>query len=675
MGKEEVKSLETLDLLDFSGGLNSNPLSADVAENEWTSLNNIVYYNGSLQVIPGFIRDSFQIGGSDSTTSITGIYDYQQRDSTQYLVVTTADNIYYKNTVTNQPTSIKGSLTVTDVQHSMITWNDRLLGTDGANKIWTWDGSGNAVTLTSLCSTDVPPASAKSISTFNDRAVLLNYIDTRGNSHPCRAAFSDIDNPLAWSELNQYWELETDDSQEIVTGKQLGEKFIIYKTNSIGYVTGYGTQSWTVNRAWRTSVGCVAGSTVQTSYLEQEGTLIEVHIFLSPEGLKALDESGTIYSLPLPKENKDYPCSEYFDTLDKANLKYAVSTFYRKRNWYLSFYRASGSSSNDHGCIYISQSNSLWTLSDITANAAAQVYNSTTGEYEVYIGSEDGILYRLSETTKGIESTTELIANGSMETGTGPTSWTDYSTPTTSERSSTVAFQGTYSNKLITNAINEGTYQAITTEVGKRYRVYAYAYVAASSDCILIKADSDASNVVTGTALTTATTWTRLTLTFTATSTTTHIIVKSYSEAASTIYLDDVSCRCIETDSYAVSKYYDLGSEQIVKFLRSFVPSCSATDSGGITFTLEYDKGPSTSTSDILTLTSKVIDWTAAINWLTAIDWTSYEELTYLLEDLTKESFRTIRYKISNNTGNSDFKYNKLLLTIKLLQKRWFNAA
>jgi len=659
----------------MSGGLNSTELSSQIKDNEWADLNNAIYYDGSLQMVPGFIRDSFQIGGSGSTTNITGIYDYQQRDSTQYLIIATEDALYYKDTSTNQPSAITGTLTFSDLQVSFITWNDRLFGTDGTNLPWSWSGSSNAVTLTSLCGTDVPPDSAKYFATFNDRALLLNYVDTSGNYRPTGVMYSEIDDPLDWDETYRNWEFETDDAQEITGGMQLGEKFIVFKNNSIGYVTGYGKSSWTVNRLWRGGVGCVSGFTPRSGYITQAGRLVEILIFLSPEGLKGIDEGGSIYHLPIPAEQEDYKCYEYFDSLDIANLKYAVGVFYRKRNWYLSFYRGSGSSINDYGSIFNYTTNSLWPLQDIVANAAAEVFNSTTGEHEIYIGTHQGIIYRLSETTKGIESVTELVSNGSMETGVGPTSWTDHGTPATSERSNTVAFQGTYSNKIITNALAEGTYQDVTTVVGSRYRVYAYGYVAASSDLIVEKTDTDGTNATTGTSVTTATTWTQMTLTFTATATTSRIIFRNVADTTSTFYIDDVSVRCIEVDSYGISKYYDFGSEHDMKFLREFIPFCTATDSGGLTFTITYDKGQGSSTVDTLTLTSGQIDWSDSINWASDINWASYEELHNDLSNLSFEQFRTLRYKIENNTGSSDYQYNKCFMDVKVLGRRWFHGS
>jgi hypothetical protein len=673
MGKETTE-IQPLEILDMSGGLNSNDLSSQIKDNEWAELNNAIYYDGSFQMIPGFVRDSFQIGGSGSSTNITGIYDYQQRDTTQYLIITTEDNIYYKD-ANNQPASIKGTLTVTDNPQSLITWNDRLLGTDYANAPWTWDGTGNAVTLASLCGVDLPPAQAKYFGTFNDRAVLLNYVDNSGEHWPTKVAFSEIDNPLKWDLSLWTWELETDDAQQITGGRQLGEKYIVFKTNGIGYVTGYGKSSWTVNRSWKNGVGCVSGYTVKSGYLTVQSSLIEVIIFLSQEGYKAIDESGTVYNLPMMAENEDYKCYEYFDTLDKSNLNLAVGVFYRKRNWYFGFYRGSSSSTNDHGSIYNYSTNSLWPLKDITASAAAEVYNSTTGEHEVYIGSADGIIYRLSETTKGIESTTELITNGNMETGVGPTSWTDHGSPTTSERSNTVAFQGTYSNKIITDALDEGTYQDITTVIGSRYRIYAYGYVAASSDLIVEKEDTDGTNATTGTVVSTATTWTQMTLTFTATSTTSRIIFRNNSDATSTFYIDDASVRLIEVDSYGVSKYYDFGSEHDMKYLREFVPFVTATDTGGITFTITYDKGAGITTTDTLTLTSNQINWAVALDWDIDIDWDSFEELHDDLASLTFDQFRTLSYKVENNTGCTNYQYNKCFIDVKALGRRWYHGS
>lgn len=666
MGKEIV-NIQPLEIVDLSGGLNSNNLSSQIKDNEWASLNNAIWYDGSFRMIPGLERHSCQIGGSGSTKIITGVHDYQLRDTTQYLIVVTNDDVFYWNTATNKMTSIVGALTFTNFRQSFVTFNDRLIGTNGDNAPWTWNATGNADTLANVCTGGLPPLTAKFVSTFNDRAVLMNYVDNGGNSFAARAAFSDLDNVLSWDLTNWYWEFETDDGQEIMGGRQLGEKFLVYRRNSIGYVSGSFKDDWYVNRKWRQGVGCVSGQTIRTGYIFNAGQLVEVHIFLSHEGYKAIDEGGNIYQMPIPSAKEEYKVYEYFDSLAKSGFEEAVGAFYKKRNWYLGFYRGSGASTNESGSIFDYNTNSLWPTQGAVVNACGEVYNDTTKEFDVLVGSNDGIIYKLSETTKGIEATTELITNGSME---ADANWTNYGSPTTNDQSAAQVYQGTWARRCITDAASEGIYQDITTVVGQRYRVYAYTYVTAG-EVYVEKQNTDGTSIATGSS-NSAAAWARVTLTFTATATTSRIIFRNSTTAASTFYVDDASCRCIEVDSYGVSKYYDFGSEHDVKFIREFVPFVTATDTGGLTFTIDYDKGPTVTTTDTLVLTSSAIDWDVDIDWDDDIDWDSYEELAFNLDNMEYDRFRSMRFKVENNIGCSEYQLNKIFIDVISLGRRWY---
>jgi len=683
MGQNEVE-IKTIELSEFSGGLNSNKLSSQVKDNEFADCQNVIWYDGSLQQVPGFVRHSAQIGGSGSTNSINGIFDFQMRDTTNFLMCMSDTTLYYWDVATSKWVAIQGVMgNFSDTLHSVVCVNDRAIGTNFSQEPWVWDGDVTgvpaAVKMSSFANGWTATTRAKYFATFNDRLVAA-HCTILGVELPTAVMYSDRDSPTGWDEAEQYWSFDTDDGTVITGVRQLGEKLLVFKSNSIGYVTGYGDYSYTVARDWKKGVGAVSGHTVSTGYVTAEGVLREVVIFLSQEGLKAIDEGGNIYHLPVPDTGEEYKCYEHFDGLAKGSLNSAVGTFYRKRNWYFSFYRSSGGTYNDWGSIYDYNSNSLWPIKNISANCSAQVYNTTSGEYELFIGTTDGVILRLSESRKGVESLTELITNGSMEaagaadTGTNPTGWTDLGTPTTTEKSTTSPYQGTHCCKVVTDAIDEGIYQDITTVVGERYRIYAYGNTAASSDCIIEKTDTDGTNAVEGTSLAASSGWSQMSVVFTATAILSRISFHSVADLTSTFYIDDASARNIEVDAYGTTKYYDFGDEGEMKFLRELVGFASATDTGGLTITVTYDKGAGTETSDTMSLSSAQLNWATEMDWDIDIDWDSYEELSdsFTADGLTQDSFRTIRFKIENNTGSSNFQFNRLLLAAKLLGRRWF---
>jgi len=131
---------------------------------------------------------------------------------------------------------------------------------------------------------------------------------------------------------------------------------------------------------------------------------------------------------------------------------------------------------------------------------------------------------------------TNLLTNGDME---AVNSWTDRGTPTTNERSNEQAHAGTYSRKIVTDAVHEGAYQDITTEVGKWYEVDGYIYVTAG-DAKIGKEDTDGSDQVL-TSQATLGEWTEFAVVFQATETTSRIFFQSDTTANSTFYVDDMS--------------------------------------------------------------------------------------------------------------------------------------
>ena len=668
--------VQLLKLEDFSGGLNSNELSSQIKDNEGEPRNTI-WYDGSLQLIPGSVRFEDQVVGSDAGTAIRGLHQHTERDGTNYLIIATASGLFSYNITTRARTDIEGSLSLSDHLHSFATFNDKLVGTNYTDEVYVWSGTGNAGLLSSETGSGWAVGDqAMFIAAFNSRLCYINC-QIGGAALPASVIFSDIDKVYPTSTSAQEWNFDGDDGDVCMGGAQLGEKLIIFLKNRIGYVAGYGTQSFTVNRNWRQGVGCVSGYSIENSYLNVGGKLVEVIIFLSQEGYRAIDESGTIYLLPVPESKEEYKCFEYFDGLDLANVDTAVGCFYRKRNWYYGFFRASGSSSNDIGAIYDHNTNSLWPLNGIDATCCCQYLDADSGEWKVMIGSSDGFIYMMSETTKGIDDSTELLTNGDFEDDsdgdTTPTSWTKYGTTATFETDDddTISpYNGTKQLKIVTDAVAEGAYQDITTVIGAKYRVVAYIYPT-TGECQIGKEDTDTTNATTGTNANTLNAWTKATVSFTATATTSRITFKSVTTAASTYYIDDVAARLIDVDAYFISKYYDFGDEHAMKLLREFDIFASATDTGGITCTLTYDKGLGSSTSDTITLTTGAWDWTTTLDWTAELSWVGYEELTEDLDSIDEKAFRTLKFKIETNPACLDMKFNRVYIPVLSLNKRF----
>lgn len=665
MGKEQVKILP-LDILDMSGGLNSNPLSTKITDNEFIDAKNVVWKDEAIGKIPGFSLHSFQIDGSGSTKRVTGIYDFQKRDGVKYLIAVTEDDLL--NFTSSPTTSIKGALTFSNALQQFSVFNDRLIGTNYTDDIWTWNSVGNAVTLASLCGANLPPAKAKYVATFNSRVCFGNYIDNVGAYRPTAVAFCALDNSLFYDLTNQTWEFETDDSQQITGMRQLKDKFVVYKNNSIGIVTGAGTQSWNVQRAFVKGVGCVSGYTLTTGFLPFDGSLLEVHIFLSQDGFKAFDGTN-VYDLPISKTNEDYKCGEYFDSLNKLYFSNAVGEFYRKRNWFFCFYANGGSITNDVGAIYNYRSNSLWPLEGFDVSCTSTVYNNSTKEYDLLIGTNDGRILKLSESDHSIDGSVELVTDGNMEV-VGVADWDDVGTPATKAKDATHVLNGAQALNVITDAVGEGVSQTVTTEIGKRYRGYVWCYVTVGECLFEVKSSAGVVLVVTTTSA--AASFIRLEVEFTATTVATDLIIRNDTTAASTFWIDDLTFRNCDIDAYAVTKDFDFGSEQDMKFLREIVPYAKEEGNYNVQFTIYFDRNLSVSTDNLNLLTGLGV-WGGFL-W-GAIAWSGGGDINNDLENITQDVFRTMRIKFANPYGGQDFNINKILISASMIGRRWFHNS
>jgi hypothetical protein len=135
-----------------------------------------------------------------------------------------------------------------------------------------------------------------------------------------------------------------------------------------------------------------------------------------------------------------------------------------------------------------------------------------------------------------------LWADPGFEVGTAPT---DVGTPTTSAQSNEQAHSGTYSWKVVADAVDEGIKYAITVVSGKYYAVTGWVYPLTSGtvDMQITGAicNDGKSTQVTSSG---ADGWKRLQMVVRATSTTLNVIFAS--NAAQTFYVDDAFVRLID---------------------------------------------------------------------------------------------------------------------------------
>lgn len=657
MAFDKVK-IETIKLKDFDGGLHYDELSEDMKDNESKDCQN-VFFDHKLRTIYGGTRVNYQIGGAGSTTHINGICDFQLRDGTQKLVVaTTNDILYWTGTAY---ASIKGALAPTDALTRFIVFNDKCIGTTGVDAPWVWTGTGNATALGGS------PPRGNRIATFNGRACLGNCF-TGGIQYTSRVYFSDIDDPESWDVIDNYWELETDDGQEITAMKQLGQNLIVYRNDSIGIVSGYGTGSWVVDRQFKQGVGCIAGDTLRSVNIDMGGNSIECHVFLSQFGLMGFDGTNT-FLLPIPATGKLYTNFEFWDKQAKQRLPYACGGVMRKRGLYYLFHTKSGDSTNKSGAIFDYRTNSLWPTEGLHARTVAEVKH-TDGQQTMYVGTDDGIIYRVDASAEGTEGTTELTTDGNMEAAT-TAAYTALGTATLSKTGADY-LNGTKSLQIASLALLDGASQGVTTVVGKRYRMTAWVKLTAggATTTATLQAVSSAGALLASDTAANPAAWTELTADFTATTATTAIKVITGVVANPTLLVDDLSVRDCSILSYWESKWFDFGDEQSAKIIREVVPFMESKGNYAVSFTLAYDKGYGAERNDTFSLYSTGTLWGSAnwgsFNW--AID---VLELIGDLSDINKDRFFSMYFKVDNSSSYRSFGLQKIHLNLMPIGSRF----
>lgn len=650
MGQEQV-GIAGVTIQDMSGGLNSNILSTEIEDRDGTDAENVYYFDGFLKKMFGITRVNDQLEGAGGSEKVNGIHDFQMRDATQHLVVILEDAIYNRSGTTWA--DITGALTISDAKHQLITFNDIVIATNLSDDPIKWTGTGNAAALGGS------PPKGQWLTSFNGR-VCIGNAKVGASPFPARVYYSDLDLPESWDTTDDFWEFEADDGQFITGILPLGQRLIVYKSDSIGVVSGYGLTSWTVDRSFKKGVGCISGYTLKSARIFVQGVMKEVHIFLGEDGLYAFDGSEVIR---LSDKAKDFLKSQ-----NTSRFPNAVGSYYKPLDQYYCFFSSSGSSQNDAGLIYDTRKGGIWPLDNINANYAAIVENSTTDIDELHVGSNDSIVYRFDEAEETIEFTTELITNGSME---ADANWTDFGSPTTNERSATQARNGSFSRRAVTDAVNEGFYQDITTVVGQRYRVWAHIWVA-SGDARLAKQDTDGSDAVNGTTQSAAA-FTRDSIDFTATATTSRIIFESVGTAVSEFFVDDVSSRRIDIDGFWDSKWFDLGDSQEVKILRELIMFAKTEGDFNVQARVRRDFSTGSGGSSNFNLQES-----GAIYGTGVYGTGVYGGQTQRFDDLesiAQNEFRFIQVRFRNQSAAQPFEIEKFIIDAKPIGRRFVHNA
>ena len=268
--------IESPQYADYSGGLNVKDFWHTIADNEMTIAQNIRLDQGGVVQM----RSSWTLLTANpvpTTGNLIGLAHPSWLVSgvlTRYVVATDGTDVYWLNGTTW--TKITGSVSLTPVASTLVSFqsmSNYLIGYDGLNDPWTWDGQASAILLLG----GTPPIG-------NISALWQNYLFVAGvGTARARLYFSDLGDPATWPAIN-FIDVPSPYDGDPITGLAiLYGNLIVFKRNSIYIITGTDPTTFVVSKM-NSAVGCVSPYSVVS--------VDDLVYFVSDKGLYALNLSN-----------------------------------------------------------------------------------------------------------------------------------------------------------------------------------------------------------------------------------------------------------------------------------------------------------------------------------------------------------------------------------------------
>jgi len=355
-----------INISDFSGGLNTRDGSGNIADNEVFESVNCYLDRKAIVKRNGYIRynDSTRV---DADTVGTGIINATFTAGDQ-VIVTAGNKIGKKET--NSWTDLTDSVVITAGKLTLFTMvYNNLVGVNGTNPAWYYDGSTHAHTLSG---TNIPTAPSN-CETYKNRLFLSqgrylywsNYLGAWNTFHP-----------------DDYQNFEENITGLKVIGNGTSAILMVFTQHSItqcifdaemsSVIGGRGTFRF---EKITNKHGCASPYTIQECLLD-DGSI--VLIWADLDGLKAY-QNGTILKLT----DKIQPTWSGFSF---ARLDDAVATVYNYKRWYLLSYSESGNTENNKVICFDLRNMTVSGIWNWEINAIGTI---TTGNVEYIIGADN----------------------------------------------------------------------------------------------------------------------------------------------------------------------------------------------------------------------------------------------------------------------------------------------
>lgn len=261
----------------FDGGLNIRDFWHTIADNELTLANNIrLDEGGVVRRRGGWTKLASAAAGSagnligvvQGSWLIAGVL-------TRYVVVTDGTKVFWLNGVSW--TDITGGVVMSPGSTTLVSFvqfNNLLIGFDGTNAPWTWDGAAGSISV--LAGT--PPVGNMGI-VWQNRYFIAGVGTAR-----TRLYYSEIGDPTVWG-ASAYVDVPSPYDGDEITGLAiLYGNLIVFKRHSVYIIQGDSPSNFVVSKT-NAAVGCVSPYSVIS--------VDNLVYFVSDKGLYALNLSNT----------------------------------------------------------------------------------------------------------------------------------------------------------------------------------------------------------------------------------------------------------------------------------------------------------------------------------------------------------------------------------------------
>jgi len=261
----------------FDGGLNIRDFWHTLADNELTLANNIrLDEGGVVRRRGGWTKlAAAAVGTSGNLIGITHGAWLVTGTLTRYVVATDGTKVFWLNGTSWD--DITGAYSMSPNANTLVSFlsmNNLLIGYDGKNAPWTWDGV--AAAIAALAGS--PPTSEIGI-VWQNRVWFFGASTAR-----TRAYYSDLGNPSSYG-ASSYIDIPSPyDGDEITGVAILYGNLVVFKRRSIYIIQGDAPENFIVSKT-NSAVGCVSPYSIVT--------IDNLVYFVSDKGLYAMNLSNT----------------------------------------------------------------------------------------------------------------------------------------------------------------------------------------------------------------------------------------------------------------------------------------------------------------------------------------------------------------------------------------------